>query len=340
MKFIKSLNPLGRKLLFFVALLISTMILCPYAQATNEEFEIINNVLIKYNGSENEVRIPDGVTIIGEKAFEYCTCERIIIPQSVTQIDDHAFEFCENLTSVSIPNSVTKIGNWVFSYCTSLKAIVLPDSITSMGIATFDCCSSLEYAHLPAHIQVLPAYTFSFCESLVSVDLPTDIIYVEIQVFFECNSMRSITIPQSVICIMSKAFSRCARLTDLYIEGNNPEFYFMDADLFKASYSFGTIHTNNAFVLQWAAENSIKTDNKPSPSSDILHLPSDLTVINTEAFSGANAAVIIVPASVLRIEPSAFANNNNLQVVIIQNPNTEYDDSIITGSPNASIVHP
>lgn len=52
-------------------------------------FRIENGVLTKYTeeNSVTEVTIPDGVTKIGEKAFEHCTgLEKIEVPEGVTEI--------------------------------------------------------------------------------------------------------------------------------------------------------------------------------------------------------------------------------------------------------------
>ena len=65
------------------------------------------------------------------------------IPNGVTSIGNNAFNRCTNLTSVTIPDSVTSIGNYAFSDCTSLANITIPSSVTSIGDLTFYDCTSL-----------------------------------------------------------------------------------------------------------------------------------------------------------------------------------------------------
>ena len=74
--------------------------------------------LIAYRSKKTSYIIPDGVTNIGDGAFEYCgSLTNINIPDSVTNIGDSAFSGCKSLNSINIPNSVTNIGNGAFWSC-------------------------------------------------------------------------------------------------------------------------------------------------------------------------------------------------------------------------------
>ncbi len=77
------------------------------------------------NGEEvKDLKIPNNVTSIGEKAF--CNGKgltSVTIPNSVTSIEKSAFEGCGELTSVTIGNSVTSIGENVFHGCDGLKNV-------------------------------------------------------------------------------------------------------------------------------------------------------------------------------------------------------------------------
>ena len=65
------------------------------------------------------------------------------IPQGVTSIGDYAFELCTSLTSVTIPNSVTNIGNVAFYECYNLANVTLGTNIISIGSRAFQSCDSL-----------------------------------------------------------------------------------------------------------------------------------------------------------------------------------------------------
>ena len=86
---------------------------------------IVDGVLNSFAPAKiTEYTIPDGVTSIGDGAFQsYSNLISITIPDSVTSIGHHAFDFCRLLASVSIGNSVISIGNGAFHDCTSLKEV-------------------------------------------------------------------------------------------------------------------------------------------------------------------------------------------------------------------------
>ena len=66
-----------------------------------EKWVIEGTKVIRYIGAEADVRIPDGVTIIGEEAFYECeSLVSVTIPGSVKSIGEEAFYGCASLTEV------------------------------------------------------------------------------------------------------------------------------------------------------------------------------------------------------------------------------------------------
>ena len=105
----------------------------------NNESPVFKNLNVK------KIVIEDGVTNIGNCAFDCCTgLTSITIPDSVTSIGNDALQGCTNLTSITIPDSVTSIGAHAFSNCYKLISITLPSSITSIGSFAFNHCNSLQ----------------------------------------------------------------------------------------------------------------------------------------------------------------------------------------------------
>ena len=117
-----------------------------------------------------KLEIPNGVTSIGDYAFDGCSgLTEITIPDSVTKIGNYAFKDCIGLTSIDIPNSVTSIGSWAFYKCSGLTKITIPDSVTSIGSWAFCDCSGLTEITIPDSVIWIGASAFCDCSGLKKV---------------------------------------------------------------------------------------------------------------------------------------------------------------------------
>ena len=78
------------------------------AAAPNEsDFEIQDDVLIKYKGTAADVVIPEGVDIIARDAFRGCeTMYSVTLPETLIEIAAYSFYGCKNLQEVVIPTKV------------------------------------------------------------------------------------------------------------------------------------------------------------------------------------------------------------------------------------------
>lgn len=123
----------------------------PVKPATaSQDFEINNGVLMKYVGKGGNVKVPDGVTVIGNRAFYGCTdVTSIRLPDGVKEIGIQAFHRCTSLTDIQIPQSVTTIGFSAFSFCIRLTNVYIPDHVTSLGTMLFYGCTRIKSVSVP-----------------------------------------------------------------------------------------------------------------------------------------------------------------------------------------------
>ena len=199
----------------------------------NWAFESCNNLI--------SITIPDGVTSIGAYAFSNCWyLTNITIPNSVTSIENYAFRNCSSLTSITIPNSVTSIGSYAFSDCRSLTSITIPDSVTSIEDGTFSYCRSLTSITIPDSVTSIGKYAFYDCSNLTSITIPDSVTSIGYYAFRYCSSLTSITIPDSVTSIGNFAFNNCTSLQTISLscKSSLKKSKFGDqADLVSASHT-------------------------------------------------------------------------------------------------------
>ncbi len=153
-----------------------------------------DNAIIAYaEASGTTYTIPDSVTTIGDRAFDWCeSLTSVTIPDSVTAIGDFAFSECQSLTRVTIPDSVTAIGDWAFSWCDCLTSVTITDSVTAIGEGVFFGCYSLTSVVIPSSVTMIGGWAFQDCDSLTSVTIPNSVTTIGYEAFYECSSLKSV----------------------------------------------------------------------------------------------------------------------------------------------------
>ena len=225
---------------------------------------------------DGKVVIPNTVTEIGERAFEWCSeLSAIEIPNSVNKIGDAAFRNCKALKSITIPSNVGTIGveafngcsaltsvtiangvrniqSYAFANCSSLTKIVVPDSVRNMGYYVFYSCSALESAKLSENVATIPGYTFANCYSLKSVAFSSSLTSVEGHAFENCKSLTTITFPKTISHIGSYySFSGCTNLKTVNIKATIPFdlydiLYYSNATVYVPEVSLEAYQNNNS----------------------------------------------------------------------------------------------
>ena len=212
-------------------------------------------ILVAYNGTNTDLTIPNGITVIDEKVFKNrYDLTSITIPDSVTSIGYQAFDGCDNLqdiyitdiaawfnisgldnlmnygsnnkslylnneliTSVTIPDGVTVIPSYGFYNCTGLTSVTIPDSVTSIGERAFRGCTGLTSITIPDSVTSIGAWAFWRCSGLTSITISDSVTSIGDGAFYGCSGLTSITIPDNVTSIGDQAFYNCTGLTSITI---------------------------------------------------------------------------------------------------------------------------
>ena len=84
-------------------------------------------------GLEGEFTVPNGVTTIGNRAFEYCyRLTAIDMYNTVTTIGGAAFEHCWNVARFRLSDNLATIGAKAFAYCDEYKEVHVPATVTKI----------------------------------------------------------------------------------------------------------------------------------------------------------------------------------------------------------------
>ena len=169
------------------------------------------------NGVEvTSLVIPDGVTTIGDHAFENCeSLVSVTIPNSVTTIGDDAFYGCSGLTSATIPNSVNTIGIRAFAGCSGLSSVSIGKSVKAIGTNAFGSCYGLTEVHI-SDLAAWCAITFGSGEGQYG-DSEANPLTMAHHLYVNNFKIEKLTIPSSVTSIGSYAFNYCSDIDSVSI---------------------------------------------------------------------------------------------------------------------------
>lgn len=86
-----------------------------------------------------KVKIAEGITKIGKKAFYHCMAlKKVTLPGSLVTIGDSAFEGDRSITAITIPKNVKTIGKKAFYKCKKLKTVTLKTTkMKKVGASAF-----------------------------------------------------------------------------------------------------------------------------------------------------------------------------------------------------------
>lgn len=159
------------------------------------------------------VSIAEGVEIVRERAFFYCSgLEAVSLPSTLEVVMDEAFRAAVSLEEISIPEGVAYLGFESFRDCSSLSSIRVPDSVSFMGEGAFYICSSAESIITGSGLDRLPSRAFGYSSSAVSVEMHGEIVSIGDSAFYMCTSLESATVPDSTVSLGRAVFFECSSL--------------------------------------------------------------------------------------------------------------------------------
>ena len=267
------------------------------------------------------------------KLSKLCQQIKVVkIPKGITSIGESAFESCTALTDVTIDADITSMGSFTFAYCSALKNVTLGDGVREISDHAFMYCEQLAHLTLGSGIQTIGDYAFNNCLILDNVTLPANLTFIGEYSFWRCNKLHQITIPEKVTHIGDAAFGECDELGSAKIKGPVTSIgkctftvcpKLKTVELPKSLTTIGDSAFCNCELLDHVVIPDNVTHIKDHAFAGCetlsdLTLGSGLTEIGNDAFGGCKALQNIqLPAHLKTINNSAFFNCANLSKITL-----------------------
>ena len=300
-----------------------------------------------------KITISEGVTSIGEYAFEECTnVTSISIPGSVTELNEYCFSACVSMKNITIPQSVTRIADGVFDACEKLTDIYyggtdaswkhitswnagLGGNVTihSTGVFTGKCGDNLTWKIDNNEVLTIsgtgriPDYNdpssggnntapwYGYAYQIKKVVLGSGVQNIGNNAFAGCYGMTDITIPDGVTSIGDSAFDWCSALTEISIPGTVSSI---------GSWAFSRCALREVEIPQGIT--SIQSDTFWACTQlTKITIPASVTSIGYEAFSGCALREVEIPQGITSIQSRTFQNCTYLTKITIPDSVTSVD---------------
>ncbi|MCR5305380.1 MAG: leucine-rich repeat protein [Oscillospiraceae bacterium] len=292
-------------------------------------------------GKIRSVVIEEGITVIGDRAFQNAHIRYIELPSTLTTIYEYALAG-NDFRSLYIPDSVTYMDSNIASDCKNLTNLHISENLEYIQYGSFMGCTALKQVTLPKCVCMIGRSVFEGCSALTDVYvLNPDCVTEGSETSLGGMEGKSVTLHANYISA-TKTFYKSHiyyfsfRQLDTEYCGEFIRWSYDDRSWSKTLTlkGFGELFTfENYWNTPWY---SIASEVKN------LVLPEGITHITSYAFYNfSNLKSVTVPASVQQIDDYAFAKCAALESVTFLGAETQiYDaETAICNSISNSSTH-
>lgn len=166
--------------------------------------KIIGECAFEQNEKIKKVELPEGLTMIGDNSFMRSSVKEINLPQSLTQIGDCAF-MGSSLEKLSLHAGIRFYGEYVFAD-TAITELVLPDTLTTIPKGAFSGCTKLKKVVMPDAVKSVGEDAFSDCRALTAIPFSKNMTEIKARAFHN-TGWTKLTIPATIKKIGDYAFA-------------------------------------------------------------------------------------------------------------------------------------
>jgi len=180
----------------------------PWYNSHTEDFVIVGDgVLLKYQGKDRYVTVPDNV--------KHLSC---------------AFGMNNDIVYVEMGDNVLTVGRYAFAYSESLRYVKLGDNTVLIDGYAFENCLALTYVDIPDKVQRIGEYAFNYCNYITNVRIGSSVKEIGNNAFKTCLRVRSFSLPKALEKVGEYAFSECYSITLVFYEGSESDFKQLELD--------------------------------------------------------------------------------------------------------------
>jgi len=260
-------------------------------ETTNEntDFDVVNGVLVAYNGPGGDVVIPDNL--------------------GITSIGDGVFANNNTITSVSIPEGVITIGNQVFSGCSNLTAINVDNNNSN-----YSSIDGVLFNKDGTRLIRCPQGKTGW------YTIPNNVLTIGSGAF-EYSRLTSVTIPESTTTIEYGAFWNCENLTDIYVQ-ERINFSSVNGVLYNYDYTTLVAYPGGKPETAFSIPSTVTTIAQNAfvycKNLTSIKIPDSVTRIEFEAFFGCTGLTSVrIPESVAYIGLESFSECSSLNAIVV-----------------------
>lgn len=272
------------------------------------------------NHSAKELYIGDGVTYVGNNAFDGMSyIEKARLPETLTGVGEWAFY---HVGVTELPSGLVNIGTHAFDGCDFVE-LVIPQGITDIPSA-FENCHKLKRIVFHDNVKSIAGVAFSGCDALETLVIPEGVETIGSRAFYSCKGLREVTIADSVTDVGTEVFHCCSALNTMRI-GKNAQFQVRNDDGRYAIFGGGaltTIKVDPENPYYTAYENALFSKDMttllqfPDGRSGAYTIPNTVKTVGQRAFWCAPLMTsVVIPEGVEELEECAFADCLKLETV-------------------------
>jgi len=295
--------------------------------------------------------IAEAMHYVGIRGFNNCTGIRLELGTQLIWVEDYAFANSGIRESLEF-SCVKHIGASAFSGCSSLSKVVLNRNLEELGKNAFNGCSGLKEVTIPIELSGDNFFQCSAVETIhylkgstgIMMDRTFDISSSEeegkVTRFYSLEwnagrSLRTVDFEEGIVRIGAYAFMDGDGLEKCMIPNTVQS---IGEKAFQNRITLSIYGYLNSYAQTYAYENGIQFIclDVEKLSSDFV-LPSSLTMIGEEAFTGCVFTAVKVPTGCESIGALAFSNCKNLVQIEIPESVTEIAEDAFKDSDSVII---